>query len=171
MVRRAHHSRNRLARCRATHPQIEPPRPYLGRHPRPQRGGDDRGIVHGIRADLVDAVALVDELVVIDSDSTDATARVARSDGAQVWAAAEIRPELGAYRGKGEALWKSQFVTTGDVLVFIDADLTGWGTHFVTGLRRAVAGRASSPAGQGLSTTGVAATTATRPKRGRRAAG
>ena len=58
-------------------------------------------IVRRIRADLMDAVALVDELVVIDSDSTDATARVARSEGAQVWAAAEVRPELGAYRGQG----------------------------------------------------------------------
>jgi glucosyl-3-phosphoglycerate synthase len=36
--------------------------------------------------------------------------------------------------GKGEALWKSLFATTGDLLVFVDADLTDWGTHFVTGL-------------------------------------
>jgi glucosyl-3-phosphoglycerate synthase len=45
-----------------------------------------------------------------------------------------VRPDLGAHAGKGEALWKSQFVTASDLLVFIDADLTGWGTHFVTGL-------------------------------------
>jgi glucosyl-3-phosphoglycerate synthase len=91
-------------------------------------------IVRRIRADLMDAVALIDELLVIDSDSTDATARVARSEGAQVWAAAEIRPELGAYRGKGEAVWKALFVATGDLLVFLDGDLTEWGSHFVTGL-------------------------------------
>ena len=36
--------------------------------------------------------------------------------------------------GKGEALWKSLFVVTGDVLVFVDGDLTRWGPHFVTGL-------------------------------------
>ncbi len=36
--------------------------------------------------------------------------------------------------GKGEAMWKSQFVTTGDVLVFMDADLLDWDTHFVPGL-------------------------------------
>ena len=41
---------------------------------------------------------------------------------------------LGAYPGKGEALWKSLLVTTGDILVFVDADLTLWGSHFVTGL-------------------------------------
>jgi glucosyl-3-phosphoglycerate synthase len=91
-------------------------------------------IARRIRADLMDSAALVDELVVIDSDSTDATARVARSNGAQVWAAAEIRPEFGAYRGKGEAVWKSLFVATGDILAFLDGDLTEWGSHFVTGL-------------------------------------
>ena len=92
------------------------------------------GIVAGIRHDLMDSCALVDELIVIDSDSTDSTAELAGSSGATVHASRTIRPELGSHRGKGEALWKSQFVATGDVLVFIDADLTGWGTHFVSGL-------------------------------------
>lgn len=91
-------------------------------------------IIEGIRRDLIDDVALVDELVVIDSDSSDDTAARAAGAGATVHAAAEIRPDLGRQRGKGEAIWKSQFVTTGDILVFIDADLTGWGTHFVSGL-------------------------------------
>jgi glucosyl-3-phosphoglycerate synthase len=91
-------------------------------------------IVRRIRADLIDASGLVDELLVIDSDSTDATAQVARRNGAQVWAAAEIRPEFGAYYGKGEAVWKSLFVATGDILVFLDGDLTEWGSHFVAGL-------------------------------------
>jgi glucosyl-3-phosphoglycerate synthase len=48
--------------------------------------------------------------------------------------ARDIAPELGAYPGKGEALWKSLLVTAGDLLVFVDADLTQWGPHFVTGL-------------------------------------
>lgn len=82
----------------------------------------------------VDGDALVDEVVVIDSDSTDATAEIARRAGATVHAAAEVQPELGAVAGKGEALWKSQFVTRGDIVVFVDADLVDWGTHFVTGL-------------------------------------
>lgn len=77
---------------------------------------------------------LVDEVVVIDSDSTDATADVARNAGAKVFSANQIRPEHGTVPGKGEALWKSQFVTVGDVVVFVDADLVDWGTHFVTGL-------------------------------------
>jgi glucosyl-3-phosphoglycerate synthase len=91
-------------------------------------------IVSGIRAELLVRHPLVDEIVVIDSDSTDDMARVAIEAGAVVHAARDIRPELGSHPGKGEALWKSQFVTCGEVLVFIDADLTEWGPHFVVGL-------------------------------------
>lgn len=88
-------------------------------------------IVTQIRAELVD---LVDELVVIDSLSVDETAQAAAGAGATVHSVADIRPDLGVRAGKGEALWKSAFVTTSDILVFIDADLTEWGTHFVTAL-------------------------------------
>lgn len=91
-------------------------------------------VVTRIRADWIERMPLVDELVVIDSDSLDATAERARAAGATVHAARDIRPDLGVAQGKGEALWKSQFVTTGDVLVFVDSDLVEWGTHFVTGL-------------------------------------
>jgi glucosyl-3-phosphoglycerate synthase len=92
------------------------------------------GIVAGIQRELVEEVPLVDELVVMDSDSTDATGAVARAAGAVVHEVRDVRPELGRHPGKGEALWKSLFVTSGDLLVFIDADLTHWGTHFVSGL-------------------------------------
>ena len=92
------------------------------------------GIVAGIRHELMDRHPLVDELVVIDSDSTDGTAVIAADNGATVHAARSIRPDLGGYAGKGEAMWKSLFVTTGQTIAFIDADLTGWGTHFVAGL-------------------------------------
>ncbi len=60
----------------------------------------------------------------MDSDSTDRTGELARAAGARVFAVRDVRPDLGRYPGKGEALWKSLFVTTGDLLVFIDADLT-----------------------------------------------
>lgn len=91
-------------------------------------------VVRQIGTDLVDRVPLVDQVVVMDSLSEDATARAARDAGAEVHSVADVRPDLGVRAGKGEALWKSLFVTTGDLLVFIDADLTDWGTHFVSGL-------------------------------------
>lgn len=90
-------------------------------------------VVGQIRDALLPA-GLVDELVVIDSDSVDDTAEVARAAGATVFAAREVDTGDAALPGKGEALWKSLFVTTGELLVFIDADLTEWGPHFVTGL-------------------------------------
>lgn len=91
-------------------------------------------VVTRVRSALMDTVKLLDEIVVIDSDSTDATSAVALDAGATVHASAEIRPDLGSHPGKGEAMWKSLFVTTGDLLVFIDADLLDWDTHFVPGL-------------------------------------
>jgi glucosyl-3-phosphoglycerate synthase len=85
-------------------------------------------------ARLAADTGLVDELVVIDSDSTDKTSEAAASAGATVHRAREVAPHLDAFPGKGEALWKSLLVTKGDLLVFVDADLTHWGPHFVTGL-------------------------------------
>jgi glucosyl-3-phosphoglycerate synthase len=91
-------------------------------------------VVTRVREALVDTVALLDEIVVIDSDSTDATYDVATEAGAVVHRSAEIRPDLGSVPGKGEAMWKSLFVTVGEIVVFMDADLLDWDTHFVPGL-------------------------------------
>lgn len=91
-------------------------------------------VVTRCREVLLETAELVDEIVVIDSDSTDNTYEVASDAGAWVYRAAEIRPDLGVRTGKGEAMWKSLFVTTGDVIVFMDADLVDWDTHFVPGL-------------------------------------
>lgn len=99
---------------------------------------DEESTVGALVADLhrrwVRECPLVDELVVVDSDSTDLTAQVARSAGADVVTAADILPAHGARPGKGEALWKSLAATTGDLLVFLDADLLGDVGHFVPGL-------------------------------------
>jgi glucosyl-3-phosphoglycerate synthase len=91
-------------------------------------------VVARVRSALVEDVPLVDELVVIDSDSSDDTSAVAAAAGATVHRVRDIRPELGWRPGKGEAMWKSQFVTTGSLVVFMDADLLEWDTHFVSGL-------------------------------------
>jgi glucosyl-3-phosphoglycerate synthase len=91
-------------------------------------------VVSRSREMLVETQSLVDEIVVIDSDSEDETFQVAANVGAAAFRAAEIRPDLGRAQGKGEAMWKSLFVTRGDVLVFMDADLKDWDTDFVPGL-------------------------------------
>lgn len=91
-------------------------------------------VVSVIHRELLEQTPVVAELVVIDSDSTDGTAQAAADAGATVHRSADVAPHLGSHPGKGEALWKSLFVTSGDLLVFVDADLTHWGPHFVTGL-------------------------------------
>ncbi len=77
---------------------------------------------------------LVDELVVLDSGSSDATAAVAAAAGASVARGDEVLPRLPTVAGKGEAMWRSLAATTGDVLVFIDADLRSFTPAYVTGL-------------------------------------
>ena len=91
-------------------------------------------VVTRVREALMETASLLDEVVVIDSDSTDATYDVATEAGATVHRAADIRPDLGPQTGKGEAMWKSLFVTTGDLIAFMDAALLDWATHFVPGL-------------------------------------
>src|ERR1700729_1546949 len=91
-------------------------------------------VVAAVRQALLTATPLVDEIIVVDSDSTDGTARSAERAGAVVHRARDVAPALGSYPGKGGALWKSLLVTKGELLVFVDADLTRWGPHFVTGL-------------------------------------
>ncbi|MEU6997342.1 glucosyl-3-phosphoglycerate synthase [Nonomuraea sp. NPDC046570] len=91
-------------------------------------------IVTAIRRHLVERVRLIDEIVVVDSRSTDATAARARAAGATVVHQDEVLPGLPQMSGKGEALWKGLAATTGDVVVFIDSDLRNFAPHFVTGL-------------------------------------
>ncbi len=77
---------------------------------------------------------LVDEVVVMDDSSTDDTAGSARRAGAEVRTVSEVLPECGPGRGKGNVLWKSVAACTGDIIVWIDADLTSFHPGFVTGL-------------------------------------
>jgi glucosyl-3-phosphoglycerate synthase len=91
-------------------------------------------LVSELRERWMRRLPLVDELLVVDSDSTDATAEVARAAGADVVASADVLPAHGTRPGKGEALWKSLAATTGDLVVFLDADLLGDVAHYVPGL-------------------------------------
>ncbi|MFE0001459.1 glucosyl-3-phosphoglycerate synthase [[Kitasatospora] papulosa] len=91
-------------------------------------------IVTVIRRELMEKVPLVDELVVIDSGSTDATAEVARRAGARVVHRDSVLPRIPALPGKGEVLWRSLLVTTGEIVCFVDADLKDFSADFVSGI-------------------------------------
>ncbi|EKX60696.1 glucosyl-3-phosphoglycerate synthase [Streptomyces ipomoeae] len=91
-------------------------------------------IVAIIRDDLMRQVPLVDEIVVVDSGSTDRTSEVAAAAGATVVHRDAILPRIPAVPGKGEVLWRSLLVTTGDIVCFIDADLKEFSSDFVSGI-------------------------------------
>ncbi|MGW7515121.1 glucosyl-3-phosphoglycerate synthase [Streptomyces sp. NPDC054796] len=92
-------------------------------------------IVSVIRGELMtEAAPLVDELVVMDSGSTDRTAEVAAAAGAKVVHRDEVLPRLPALPGKGEVLWRSLLATDGDIVCFVDADLIDFSSAFVSGI-------------------------------------
>ena len=91
-------------------------------------------IVKSIRRACTEESSLVDEIIVMDSGSSDATVAVAEAAGATVYAAAEVAEEWGNHPGKGENLWKSQFVTNGTICVFVDADILNFHPGYISGL-------------------------------------
>ena len=85
------------------------------------------GVVAPVVGLLRDRRRLVDEVVVADDGSCDGTGDIAAALGARV-----IRRS--ATHGKGAAMAEAAAVAEGDVVVFLDADVTNFGAHFVTSL-------------------------------------
>lgn len=90
-------------------------------------------VVSVLRDELLDRHALLDELVVIDSGSTDRTRTLAKDAGAVVVPAAGILPFQGHRMGKGENLWKAVHHLTGDIICFVDGDIGNIHPRFVYG--------------------------------------
>ena len=87
-----------------------------------------------IKSELMERYPLIDELVVIDSGSTDKTREIAAQYGADVYLASDCIPEEEVYYGKGENLWKSLYILKGDIIVWIDADIKNIHPRFIYAL-------------------------------------
>lgn len=91
-------------------------------------------VIKRVKGALMDRVPLIDQLVVIDSDSTDRTVEIATELGVPVHRHSNILPEAGTFVGKGEALWKSLHVLDGDIVAWVDTDISNIQPRFVFGL-------------------------------------
>jgi glucosyl-3-phosphoglycerate synthase len=77
---------------------------------------------------------LLDQVVVVDAASTDGSAAIAASRGAEVFDQSSLMAEYGPVMGKGDAIWRSLSVLTGEILCFFDGDLAGFSPDYVNGL-------------------------------------
>lgn len=91
-------------------------------------------VIRTMKTELMDKHPLLDEIVLIDSDSTDHTREIAEKEGIPVYIHQKLLPRLKARKGKGEALWKSLLVTKGDIVIWIDTDIINIHPRFVYGL-------------------------------------
>ncbi len=86
------------------------------------------------KSELMHRYPLLDEFAVIDSGSTDKTLDIAATFGADVYSSKDILKDLGEKKGKGENLWKAIYQLTGDIIIYIDADIKNIHPRFVYGL-------------------------------------
>jgi nucleotide-binding universal stress UspA family protein len=97
--------------------------------------GDTVGnVIQTIQQPLMFDVPLVDEIVLIDSNSTDRTREIAQDLGVPVYIHQSVLPNHGSRCGKGEALWKSLFCTQGDIIIWLDTDIVNIHPRFAYGL-------------------------------------
>ena len=91
-------------------------------------------VITTAKRELMERVPLLDEIVLIDSNSKDKTREIANELGIPVYIHQEILPQYGARIGKGEALWKSLYVTRGDIILWIDTDIVNIHPRFLYGI-------------------------------------
>ena len=91
------------------------------------------GTILSVVQDLRARTGLPDQVIVIDADSADGTAEIARAHGAEVYSENELMRAYGPAQGKGDAMWRALSVARGDIVMFADADTADFEQHFVYG--------------------------------------
>jgi len=77
---------------------------------------------------------LIDQVLVVDAESSDGSADVAARAGADVYQESELMPEFGQVLGKGDAMWRALSVARGELVVYLDSDTRDFSPHFALGL-------------------------------------
>ena len=91
-------------------------------------------VIETIKTSLMDDFPLLDEIVLMDSNSTDSTRDIVSQYGVPTFIHQNLLTEYGSRDGKGEALWKSLLVTNGDIIIWIDTDIVNIHPRFVYGV-------------------------------------
>jgi nucleotide-binding universal stress UspA family protein len=91
-------------------------------------------VIQTIKEALIETAPLLDEIVLIDSNSEDHTREIAQSLDIPIYIHQEVLPQYGSRRGKGEALWKSLYCTQGDIVIWLDTDIVNIHPRFAYGL-------------------------------------
>jgi glucosyl-3-phosphoglycerate synthase len=91
--------------------------------------GDILDVVDGLRA----RTGMPEQVIVVDADSADGTADIARAHGAEVYSENELMSQYGPAQGKGDAMWRALSVARGDIVMFADADTMDFREHFIYG--------------------------------------
>lgn len=79
-------------------------------------------------------IKLIDQVIVVDADSVDGTADIARYHNVEVYSENALMPEYGRAHGKGDAMWRGLSVATGDIIAFADTDTGNFCRQLVTGV-------------------------------------
>lgn len=83
---------------------------------------------------LIKEFKIIDELIVIDGGSKDNTRNICEQySDVKFHLQSDILPEFN-YKGKGEALWKSLKITSGDIIIYVDSDIKNFTERFITGI-------------------------------------
>lgn len=91
-------------------------------------------VILTLRSALMDKVQLLDEIILVDSNSTDRTRQIAKSLDIPAYIHQNVLPQYGRREGKGEALWKSLYLTKGDLILWVDTDVVNIHPRFIYGL-------------------------------------
>lgn len=91
-------------------------------------------VIQTIKQALMQDVPMLDEIVLIDSNSKDRTREIAEGLDVPVYIHQDTLPKYGARPGKGEALWKSLYCTKGDIVIWLDTDIVNIHPRFAYGL-------------------------------------
>jgi len=86
------------------------------------------------KTEFMEKFSLIDEMILVDSGSTDRTREIASEMGIPVYINQEVLSQYGFRNGKGEVLWKSLYLTNGDIVFWVDTDIRNFNPKFIYGV-------------------------------------